>query len=425
MQILLKNARILTMIKGEEIFFGNLLVENERIKLISKEPINGAFDSIIECNGNLIMPGFKNAHTHSAMSFSRSISDDVPLQKWLNDVIFPMEAKLNNDDLYHLSKVSILEYLTSGITSCFDMYYEPQTFAKACKDMGFRAVLLGTVTKFRESVEEMKEAYKTINSEENSLVTYQLGFHAEYTATEEILLELSKAAHELECPIFTHSSESKGEVEGCLERHGLTPTEYMDKLGLFDYGGGAFHCVYFSERDIEIFKRRGLSIVTNPGSNSKLASGIAPIDRYMKEGINLAIGTDGAGSNNGLDFFYEMRLACVLQKLLNNDASSGQALDILRAATVGGAKAMRLNDCDVLQEGKLADIIMIDLMRPNMQPLNNIAKNLVYSGAKDVIKMTMINGQIRYMDGKFFVNEPIEEIYAKAQEITDNLRKIS
>ena len=413
------------MIKGEEIFFGNLLVENERIKLISKEPINGAFDSIIECNGNLIMPGFKNAHTHSAMSFSRSISDDVPLQKWLNDVIFPMEAKLNNDDLYHLSKVSILEYLTSGITSCFDMYYEPQTFAKACKDMGFRAVLLGTVTKFRESVEEMKEAYKTINSEENSLVTYQLGFHAEYTATEEILLELSKAAHELECPIFTHSSESKGEVEGCLQRHGLTPTEYMDKLGLFDYGGGAFHCVYFSERDIEIFKRRGLSIVTNPGSNSKLASGIAPIDRYMKEGINLAIGTDGAGSNNGLDFFYEMRLACVLQKLLNNDASSGQALDILRAATVGGAKAMRLNDCDVLQEGKLADIIMIDLMRPNMQPLNNIAKNLVYSGAKDVIKMTMINGQIRYMDGKFFVNEPIEEIYAKAQEITDNLRKIS
>lgn len=425
MQILLKNARILTMIKGEEIFFGNLLVENERIKLISKEPINGAFDSIIECNGNLIMPGFKNAHTHSAMSFSRSISDDVPLQKWLNDVIFPMEAKLNNEDLYHLSKVSILEYLTSGITSCFDMYYEPQTFAKACKNMGFRAVLLGTVTKFRESVEEMKEAYKTINSEENSLVTYQLGFHAEYTATEEILLELSKAAHELECPIFTHSSESKGEVEGCLERHGLTPTEYMDKLGLFDYGGGAFHCVYFSERDIEIFKRRGLSIVTNPGSNSKLASGIAPIDRYMKEGINLAIGTDGAGSNNGLDFFYEMRLACVLQKLLNNDASSGQALDILRAATVGGAKAMRLNDCDVLQEGKLADIIMIDLMRPNMQPLNNIAKNLVYSGAKDVIKMTMINGQIRYMDGKFFVNEPIEEIYAKAQEITDNLRKIS
>jgi 5-methylthioadenosine/S-adenosylhomocysteine deaminase len=197
----------------------------------------------------------------------------------------------------------------------------------------------------------------------------------------------------------------------------------MDKLGLFDYGGGAFHCVYFSDNDIKIFKEKNLTIVTNPGSNAKLASGIAPIDKYLKAGINLAIGTDGAGSNNGLDFFYEMRLASSLQKLSNNDASAGQALDLLKAATVGGAKALRLNDCDVLKEGKLADIIMIDLLRPSMQPINNIEKNLVYSGSKDIVKMTMINGQIRYMDGTFYVNEPIEEIYAKAQEITENLRK--
>ena len=197
----------------------------------------------------------------------------------------------------------------------------------------------------------------------------------------------------------------------------------MDKLGLFDYGGGAFHCVYLSENDIRIFKEKNLTIVTNPGSNCKLASGVAPIDRYIKEGIILAIGTDGAGSNNGLDFFYEMRLASSLQKIINNDASAGQALDILKAATIGGAKALRLDNCDILSEGKLADIIMIDLLRPSMQPINNIKKNLVYSGSKDLVKMTMINGQIRYMDGQFFVNQPIDEIYKKAQEITDNLRK--
>lgn len=423
MLTLFKNARILTMEEGKGIFFGNILVEDERIKIISTDIINGAFDRVIECDGNLLMPGFKNAHTHSAMSFARSISDDIPLDKWLNDVIFPMEAKLTSDDLYHLSKVSVLEYLSSGITACFDMYYQPETFMKTCLEMGFRAVLLGTVTKYRESVQEMKDAYAKINSEKNSLVTYQLGFHAEYTATEEILLELSKASHELKCPIYTHSSESKKEVDECIMRHGLTPTEYMDKLGLFDYGGGAFHCVYFSDNDIKIFKDKKLTVVTNPGSNAKLASGIAPIDKYLKQGINLALGTDGAGSNNGLDFFYEMRLASSLQKLSNNDASAGQALDILKAATVGGAKAMRLYDSDVLKEGKYADMIMIDLSRPSMQPLNNIEKNIVYSGSKDIIKMTMVNGQIRYMDGKFFVNEPISDIYKKAQEITDNLRK--
>lgn len=423
MLTLFKNARILTMEEGKGIFFGNILVEDERIKIISTDIINGAFDRVIECDGNLLMPGFKNAHTHSAMSFARSISDDIPLDKWLNDVIFPMEAKLTSDDLYHLSKVSVLEYLSSGITACFDMYYQPETFMKTCLEMGFRAVLLGTVTKYRESVQEMKDAYAKINSEKNSLVTYQLGFHAEYTATEEILMELAKASHELKCPIYTHSSESKKEVDECIMRHGLTPTEYMDKLGLFDYGGGAFHCVYFSDNDIKIFKDKKLTVVTNPGSNAKLASGIAPIDKYLKQGINLALGTDGAGSNNGLDFFYEMRLASSLQKLSNNDASAGQALDILKAATVGGAKAMRLYDSDVLKEGKYADMIMIDLSRPSMQPLNNIEKNIVYSGSKDIIKMTMVNGQIRYMDGKFFVNEPISDIYQKAQEITDNLRK--
>lgn len=422
MKILFTNARILTMKDNEPIFEGSLLVDGNKIVHLGKELPKGKVDRIIDCKGNVLMPGFKNAHAHSAMTFTRSFADDLELQEWLFNCIFPLEAKLEAEDQYILSKVAILEYLTSGITACFDMYYNPLEMAKASIDTGFRTVLLGTVTKFRESVEEMKQAYKQINGM-NPLVTYQLGFHAEYTATEEILVALSKAAHELECPIFTHNSETSAEVEACKQRHnGLTPTEYMEKLGLFDFGGGGFHCVAMSDHDIEIFKNRGLSVVTCPGSNSKLASGIAPVEKFLKAGINVAVGTDGPGSNNALDFFWEMRLVAVLQKLLNKDPKSMEALSVLKAATVGGAKAMNLMDADVLDVGKLADIIMIDMNRPNMQPINNIEKNIVYSGAKDNIKMTMIDGKILYMDGQFFIGENIEEIYRKAQEVTDRLK---
>lgn len=422
MKILFTNARILTMKDNEPIFEGSLLVDGNKIVHLGKELPKGKVDRIIDCKGNVLMPGFKNAHAHSAMTFTRSFADDLELQEWLFNCIFPLEAKLEAEDQYILSKVAILEYLTSGITACFDMYYNPLEMAKASIDTGFRTVLLGTVTKFRESVEEMKQAYKQINGM-NPLVTYQLGFHAEYTATEEILVALSKAAHELECPIFTHNSETSAEVEACKQRHnGLTPTEYMEKLGLFDFGGGGFHCVAMSDHDIEIFKNRGLSVVTCPGSNSKLASGIAPVEKFLKAGINVAVGTDGPGSNNALDFFWEMRLVAVLQKLLNKDPKSMEALSVLKAATVGGAKAMNLMDADVLDVGKLADIIMIDMSRPNMQPINNIEKNIVYSGAKDNIKMTMIDGKILYMDGQFFIGENIEEIYRKAQEVTDRLK---
>jgi 5-methylthioadenosine/S-adenosylhomocysteine deaminase len=253
---------------------------------------------------------------------------------------------------------------------------------------------------------------------------YYLGFHAEYTATEEILEELSKASHELHSPVYFHNSETLSETEECKKRHdGLSPTEVGERYGLYDYGGGGFHCVYFSDKDIQIFKKHGCSIVTCPGSNAKLASGIAPLVKFEKEGLNIAIGTDGPGSNNGLDPFYEMRLACVLQKLQLHNASSFDGSLALKAATLGGAKAMGLNDCDCLSKGKQADIIMINLHRPNMQPLNNIEKNIVYSGAEDDVKMTMVAGKILYMDGAYFVGQNPEEIYAKAQEVTERLKK--
>ncbi len=422
MKTLFSKALILSMKEGEEPYIGDVLVEADEITYAGPHKEGLKADETIDCSDKLLIPGFKNAHTHSAMSFARSLSDDLSLQGWLYKRIFPLEAKLTLDDMYHLSKLSILEYLTSGITACFDMYYSPEQMAKASVDMGFRTVLLGTVTKYRESVDEMKASYHNINGQ-NPLVSYQLGFHAEYTCTEEILTELSKAAHELQCPIYTHISETPNEVEGCRQRHnGMTPPEYIESLGLFDYGGGGFHAVAFTDNDIEIFKRRNLSIVTNPGSNSKLASGIAPLTKFVKRGINLAIGTDGAGSNNALDFFYEMRLSCVLQKLLNDDPASFDAMLALRAATVGGSIAMGLKDCLYIDEGQKADIVLLDLKRPSMQPINNVAKNIVYSGAKDCVYLTMVAGKILYRNGEFFVGADIDEIYSKAQEITDRIK---
>jgi 5-methylthioadenosine/S-adenosylhomocysteine deaminase len=421
MKILLKNARILSMDGNEEIVRGDIVTDGSRIAYLGPSAPKGPYDKTIDCQGNLLLPGFKNAHAHSAMSFSRSLADDLALHDWLFEKIFPLEGKLKSQDQYYLSKVSILEYLSGGITACFDMYYNPEEMARASIDMGFRTVLLGTVTKYRESVAEMKKSFKRINGR-NPLVSYRLGFHAEYTCSEEILSELSKAAHELHCPIYAHNSEAAPEVKECIARHGLTPTQYMEKLGLFDFGGGGFHCVYLDEKDVEIFKRRGLYVVTCPGSNSKLASGIAPITRYEKAGLGLAIGTDGAGSNNALDFFYEMRLTSVLQKILTSSPESMDALKVLKMATVGGAQAMGLSDCDVLALGKQADIVMIDLHKPEMQPLNNIAKNLVYSGSKSDVKMTMIAGRILYLDGVYHVGESVEGIYRRAQLVTDRLK---
>lgn len=427
MNLRIYNARVLTMDGNMDIFYGEVWVEGERIsyvgpKVESQEKMDGVnWDRQLDANGNLIMPGFKNAHTHSAMTFLRSYADDLSLQDWLYKQVFPMEAKLEGDDVYHLNKLAIMEYLTSGITANFDMYMSLDNYVKSTVECGFRSVLCGSINDFGGTVPEIEEEYLKYN-EVSPLISYQLGFHAEYTTKRQIMEDLAALAHKYEAPVYTHNSETKAEVAGCVERYGTTPTVFLDSLGMFEYGGGGFHCVHVTEEDIAVMKKRHLSVVTNPGSNVKLASGIAPLETYVKEGVNLAIGTDGPASNNCLDMFREMFLATGLQKIQNEDAAAMDANQVLYAATVGGAKAMGLRDCDCLAEGKYADLIMIDMHRPNMQPINNITKNLVYSGSKENIKMTMVNGKILYENGEFFIGTAPEEVYAKANEIIDKKR---
>ncbi len=417
------NARILTMEEKKELFEGELWIEGSKIIYVgpakSKEELAGCpveWDRQIDAKGNVLMPGFKNAHTHSGMTAMRSYADDLPLQAWLEQKIFPMEAKMTGEDVALLTKLAILEYLTSGVTSIFDMYLTPETIAQACEETGMRVVQVSGINKFGPTLKVLEERYLKLNGR-HPLSSFMLGLHAEYTCTKELLEQIAELAHKYQAPIFTHNSETAAEVAGCVERYGMTPTVFLDSLGMFDYGGGNYHCVHVTDEDIAVFKKKNLSVVTNPGSNTKLASGIAPIQKFLDAGINVAIGTDGPSSNNCLDMFREMFLVTGLAKLVNQDASAVDAMEVLKMATVGGAKAMGLADCDVLAPGKEADLIMIDLHQPNMQPLNHIAKNIVYSGSKQNVKLTMIHGKVLYENGNYQIGMDPEEIYTKANEI--------
>lgn len=425
------NARILTMEENTDIFFGEVWTREDRIIYVGDgQDADQIFEELsipdiiwdreIDCGQNLLMPGFKNAHTHSGMTLLRSFADDLPLDEWLNNRVFPIEAKMSPEDIYELSKLAILEYLSGGITAVFDMYLTPETIADAFDDMGMRCVQVGAVNNFSQSPELVEEMYQKLNHR-SPLQSYILGFHAEYTCSKELLKSISDLAHKYKAPVFTHLAETEGEVAGCRERYGMTPLEFLDSLGIFDFGGGGYHCVHMTSSDIAIMKRRGLYAVTNPASNAKLASGIAPISEYLKEGIPVAIGTDGPASNNCLDMFREMFLVTGLAKLREKDAAAVDGLDVLKMATVNGARAMGLMQADVLATGKLADMIMIDLNQPNMQPLNHIAKNLVYSGSKQNVIMTMVGGRILYEKGEFFVTDKPEDIYCKANEIINRL----
>ena len=427
MNIRFYNAKILTLTALEtfQVVEGELWVKGNTIcyigdgsdiaETMKKEEIS-AWEREIDVKGNLLLPGFKNAHAHTYMTFLRSYADDLPLQEWLYQMCFPKEDKLTTENIRPLEVLGIMEYLTSGITTSFDMCYFPPVYAQVAAQCGFRAVQVSGVNSFGGSAAVVEENYLKVN-ETSDLTSFMIGFHAEYTTKMELMEEIAKLAEKYKSPVFLHNSETQNEVKECLERYGKTPTQLTDELGMYQYGGGGFHCVYFDDKDYEIFKKRNLTAVTCPASNLKLASGIAPVKRFVDEGINVAIGTDGPASNNCLDMFREMFLTSALAKVREMDAECVSADKILYMATTGGAKALGLEDCDRLAPGKKADLIMLDLHQPNMQPENNIVKNIVYSGSKQNVVLTMVDGKILYEDQKFSIGFDPEEIYREANQI--------
>ena len=410
------NGYVLSFSGGINVKYGEVWTEGSRIVHVGdKKADMPSFEREIDLKGDVIMPGFKNAHSHTAMVLFRSLADDMELHSWLSDKIWPNEAKMTGEDVYHLTKLGIMGYLSSGITASFDMYFKNDFYAKANADTGFRTVICSGMNNFDADITNIEREYLKFNNY-SELVSYKLGIHGEYTTSMERMEYMVSLARKYKAPCYTHMSETKSEVDGCIERYGLTPTQLLAKIGFFDYGGGGFHCVWVNEEDMRIMAEKNVYAVSCPASNLKLGSGIAPIDAMANAGVKLALGTDGAGSNNALDMFREMYLVSVLQKQLLSDAAAGCADRTLQMACVGGARAMGLDDCDDLAVGKLADLIVIDMSQPNMQPVNNIPHNIVYSGSKSNVRLTMVNGRVLYENGVYHIGESVEDIYRSANE---------
>ena len=301
MNIRFYNAKILTLNEQErfDIINGELWVKGDTICYVgeSKNPAEictelqmeqPAWEREIDVKGNLLMPGFKNAHAHTYMTFLRSYADDLPLQEWLYQMCFPKEDKLDTENIRPLEVLGIMEYLTSGITTSFDMCYFPPVYAQVAAQCGFRAVQVSGVNSFGGSAAVVEENYLKVN-ETSDLTSFMIGFHAEYTTKMELMQEIADLANKYKSPVFLHNSETQNEVKECLERYGKTPTQLTEELGMYEYGGGGYHCVYFDDKDFEIFQKRQLTAVTCPASNLKLASGIAPVTEYLKLGIPVAM----------------------------------------------------------------------------------------------------------------------------------------
>ncbi|WP_028506275.1 amidohydrolase [Ruminococcus sp. FC2018] len=421
------NARVLTMAKGTEIQQNaEVWTDGDKISFVgvpTRQQLDEAvFERQTDLKGDLIMPGLKNAHTHSAMTFLRSYADDLPLQDWLFKQVFPMEAKLNEDRIYHLTKLAILEYLTCGCTAAFDMYFFRDGYVRACVESGFRSVMCGSVSGEESRLCELEDEIKKYNSTGSGLISYMLGIHAEYTCSKGLIKGLGELARKYKAPTAMHNSETQKEVDECISRYGMTPTQLFESVGAFDFGGTTFHNVYLTLEDMDIFRRRKVVCVHCPASNLKLASGIAPVAEMEKMGIEIALGTDGPASNNALDMFREMYLMTTLQKVSCKDASACRPQTVLKAVTVGGARAMCLDECDIIAPGKQADLVVIDLNKPNMQPLNNIPANIVYSADKTNVRLTMCAGKVLYENGEFFVGDDVHRIYANANRIINEMK---
>lgn len=400
MRILIKNADVITMNPNNDFLKeSNIAIENENIVAIGDIPNDFNPDKIIDAENMIAMPGLINAHTHAAMSLLRNYSDDLPLWQWLNDKIWPIEAKLTEEDVYWGSMLSAVEMIKGGVTCFQDMYFFMEETAKAVDASGIRACLGRGLTGPDENDEvrfrETRELYDNWNNIDNGRITVMVAPHAPYTCSKDYLKKVIELAKELEVGIHIHLSESRKEVEDCCKEHGKSPIELMEEIGLFTVPTTAAHCVHLSEKDIKILKDDNVSIVYNPGSNLKLGNGFAPIKELVDAGVNIALGTDGASSNNNLNMFEEINLAALVNKAANEDTTCIPAMKALEMATINGAKAMnREKELGSLEIGKKADIILIDTNKPHMYPKYNMISSLVYSAQASDVDTVIINGNI-------------------------------
>ncbi|WP_308654359.1 amidohydrolase [uncultured Anaerococcus sp.] len=398
MNILIKNTRLLSM-EDEEINRANIYIENDKISYIGNRD-DFKSDTIIDGENFLTMPGFVNAHTHVAMTLFRNYGPETDLMTWLNDYIWPLEDKLKAEDVYYGSKLALLEMIKAGTTSFADMYFYCEETARACKEINMRAQISRGLAIPDKNFSKIKENIDLANTYKNDdLIDIGLGPHAVYTADLDYLKKISDYAQEYKLPIHIHLSETKKENEDCYKKYNMSPTELFEKAGIFKNKTIAAHGVNLSDNDLDIIKENNVSIVHNPSSNLKLSSGFLDLARLIDKGINVCLGTDSASSNNKLSILREMEVSMLVSKLYSSRPIS--YIEMLKMATINGAKALGLDKVGMIKESYKADLIMIDINNENHTPYNDILSSLCFSTYESDIKNVIIDGTIVYKDGKF------------------------
>ncbi|MGC9319881.1 MAG: amidohydrolase family protein [Armatimonadota bacterium] len=385
----------------------------------------GEPDELIDGAGCLLLPGLVNAHTHAAMTLFRGSADDMPLEPWLEEKIWPIEAKLTEDDVYWGTTLGAAEMLLAGVTCFNDMYHHPRAGTRAAMDAGIRmcpsGVLLGILPNAGELLDEAMAFTAEFADRDDLCIHPMIAPHAPYTCPREMLERVVEAAADLGVPIHIHLAETEDNVQTSMENYGARPVQAMDEVGLFDVPVSAAHCVHVDETDIEIIADRGVGVAHCPGSNLKLASGMAPVQALVTAGARVGLGTDGCGSNNNLDLLEEARLAALIAKVREDDPTAVPAESALRLATVGGAQALFLDDrIGTLEPGKRCDCILVDLGAPHLYPRHSLVSHVIYSAHAADVRTTIVDGRVLVRDGELTTID-LDETVARVAESAERL----
>ena len=387
-----------------------VVVEGDKIVSVGTSRPEGPFDQEMDCNGNVLMPGLVNAHTHIPMTLLRGYGGGCDLQTWLHQWIFPAEAKLDPRAVAAGTGLGLAEMIASGITTIADMYMHTPTIAQTILEAGISAnlsvggVYFGSPDDF--SPDTCGDCQNQIRLTElwhnagNGQIQVDASIHGEYTSNAPLWRWMADYAQKKDLGIHVHVSETAAEHQGSLDRNGRTPIQTLDQYGVWDNRAIAAHCVWTTPEDWDILARHGVSAIHNPMSNLKLGSGIAPTANLRKAGVNLALGTDGVSSNNATDLFADMKLAAILACGSTCDPMAATAWDALEMATVNGARALG-RKTGRIAAGFCADLILVDFTKPNLIPCHDVAENLVYAAHGADVCMNMARGKVIYKDGRW------------------------
>lgn len=425
MAILFQSVTILPMDGGRKVLRDAFVaVEGERITHVGPTRPAGDFERVVDCAGLVMLPGFVNAHTHLPMTLMRGYGGGCDLHTWLNDYIFPAEARLDDKSVAAGTALGLAEMIASGVTCVADMYDHCDAIIGEILKAGLSANIARGVTLFTDDYSfdsfpgcvETQELTRRWNGYNNGQIKVDACVHGEYTSRPALWKDMGAWARENNLGMHVHVSETRSEHRECQERWGKTPIQVLDEYGVWDCGRAlAAHCVYTTPEDWVIMKEKHISCVHNPWSNLKLGSGVAPIPAMVKAGVNVALGTDGMSSHNSADFFSDIKLAAVLHNGVGEDPSALSAWDALEMATVRGAAALGRTDTGFIAPGKVADLILVDFTAPNLTPCHDEAENLVFAAHGSNVAMNMCRGRVIYEKGEFLTLD-LEQIRAQVKE---------